>query len=93
MLGIPWQWGAIIGTLAMLGDLLASFCKRRLDYPPSSHAIGLDYLPESLLPLLLIAPLFPLGFFTVLLVASGFYVVASLLSRIFYRLGIRKHPY
>jgi CDP-2,3-bis-(O-geranylgeranyl)-sn-glycerol synthase len=93
LLGIHWQWGALIGTLAMIGDLVASFCKRRLGYPPSSHVGGLDYLPESLLPLLVIAPFFPLNLLSILIVTLAFCVAAPLLSRLFYQSGIRRHPY
>jgi CDP-2,3-bis-(O-geranylgeranyl)-sn-glycerol synthase len=93
LLGVHWQWGATIGMLAMIGDLIASFCKRRLGYPPSSHVVGLDYLPESLLPLVVIAPLFPLNLLSIVIVTVAFCVVAPVLSRIFYQLGIRRHPY
>ncbi|MEJ2592438.1 MAG: CDP-archaeol synthase, partial [Candidatus Thiodiazotropha sp.] len=40
LVGIAWLWGTVIGGFAMLGDLLASFTKRRLGYPPSSQAVG-----------------------------------------------------
>lgn len=93
LLGIDWHWGTAIGGLAMLGDLLASFTKRRLGYPPSSQAIGLDQIPESLLPLLVIAPAFQLHWWSVLMVVLGFTVVVPLLSRLFYLIGIRRRPY
>jgi CDP-2,3-bis-(O-geranylgeranyl)-sn-glycerol synthase len=44
--------GAVFGLLAMLGDLVSSFIKRRLDIATSQSAPLLDQLPESLLPLL-----------------------------------------
>lgn len=44
--------GALFGVMAVLGDLLSSFVKRRLGFAPSSQAIGLDQLPESLFPVL-----------------------------------------
>lgn len=93
LLGVDWHWGAAIGGLAMLGDLLASFTKRRLGYAPSSQAIGLDQIPESLLPLLLLAPAFELRWWSILIVVLGFAVVVPLLSRLFYLLGIRRRPY
>src|SRR5215470_7448659 len=43
--------GALIAGFAMIGDLFSSFLKRRLKFPPSSKAIGLDQIPESLFPL------------------------------------------
>ena len=93
LVGIAWHWGTAIGGFAMLGDLLASFTKRRLGYPPSSQAVGLDQIPESLLPLLVIAPVFNLRWWSVLVVVLGFCVVVPLLSRLFYLMGIRRRPY
>jgi CDP-2,3-bis-(O-geranylgeranyl)-sn-glycerol synthase len=93
LMGIGWPWGAAIGGLAMLGDLIASFTKRRLGYPPSSQAIGLDQIPESLIPLLVIAPAFQLKLWSIFMVVLAFSVVVPLLSRLFFLLGIRRHPY
>jgi CDP-2,3-bis-(O-geranylgeranyl)-sn-glycerol synthase len=93
LLGIEWQEGATIGGLAMLGDMIASFSKRRLGYPPSSQAIGLDQIPESLLPLLVIAPAFQLNAWSIFLIVLAFCIVVPLLSRLFFMLGIRRHPY
>lgn len=93
LLGIDWQWGTAIGGLAMLGDLIASFIKRRLGYPPSSQALGLDQIPESLVPLLVIAPAFGLKVWSIFLIVLAFSVVVPLLSRLFYLVGIRRRPY
>src|ERR1700732_2193060 len=51
LLGLDWTIGGRLGALAMLGDLAASFTKRRLGRPPSSRATGLDQIPEALFPL------------------------------------------
>lgn len=93
LLGIDWRWGGAIGAFAMLGDLLASFIKRRLGYPPSSQAIGLDQIPESLIPLLLVAPVFQLGIWSIFLLVLAFSLVVPLLSWLFYLLGVRRRPY
>ncbi len=93
IMGIDWHWGALLGGFAMLGDLLASFTKRRLGFPPSSQAFGLDQIPESLVPLLVIAPLFPLKWWSIAIVVIAFAVVVPLLSRLFFLLGIRRRPY
>jgi CDP-2,3-bis-(O-geranylgeranyl)-sn-glycerol synthase len=93
LLGIDWRWGAAIGGLAMLGDLIASFTKRRLGYPPSSRAFGLDQIPESLVPLLVIAPTFQLNAWSIVMVVLAFTLVVPLLSRLFFLLGIRRRPY
>ena len=46
LLGLGWEVGALVGTIAMASDLLSSFVKRRLGLAPSSQAIGLDQIPE-----------------------------------------------
>ena len=93
LIGIPWLTGAMIGLLAMLGDLTASFIKRRLGLPPSSQAVGLDQLPESLLPMFYCASSLDLEWCAVLKVMLGFWISEVLLSRLLFRLGIRRHPY
>ncbi|MCU7797947.1 MAG: CDP-archaeol synthase, partial [Candidatus Thiodiazotropha sp. (ex Myrtea spinifera)] len=67
--------------------------KRRLGYPPSSQAIGLDQIPESLVPLLFIAPVFPLPWWSVLIVVAAFAVVVPILSWLFFLIGVRRRPY
>jgi CDP-2,3-bis-(O-geranylgeranyl)-sn-glycerol synthase len=49
--------GAGFGALAMLGDLLSSFFKRRLGLRSGHSAPLLDQLPETLLPLWIMQPL------------------------------------
>ncbi len=93
ILGIPWAWGATIGALAMLGDLMASFIKRRLGYAPSSHADGLDQIPESLLPLLVLSPVFDLNLLQIVITVTAFYLMSRLLSYVLFRIGIRQTPY
>jgi CDP-2,3-bis-(O-geranylgeranyl)-sn-glycerol synthase len=93
ILGLEWYWGAAIGALAMLGDLMGSFIKRRLGFAPSSQAVGLDQIPESLVPLLVIAPFFDLTFWSIFIILLAFSVVVPLLSRLFFLLGIRRRPY
>jgi CDP-2,3-bis-(O-geranylgeranyl)-sn-glycerol synthase len=50
VLGFAWTSGLLIASVAMSGDLLSSFVKRRLSLPPSSRATGIDQIPECLLP-------------------------------------------
>lgn len=52
LLGLSWWAGGLGGLLAMIGDLLSSFCKRRSGIDCGSSAFLLDQLFESLLPLL-----------------------------------------
>ena len=93
VLGFDWQIGPIIGSLAMLGDLLSSFIKRRLGHPSGAMAVGLDHLPESLLPLLACAPLLGLTLWQVILISLAFMLADLLLSRALYAIGIGDHPH
>lgn len=52
LIGWPVWLGLTIGATAMLGDMLASFLKRRLGLAPSTNSPGLDQIPEALLPAL-----------------------------------------
>ncbi len=92
-LGLPAQIGIIIGAAAMAGDLLSSFIKRRLGMASSSMALGLDQIPESLLPLLAVAGEFGLTWTTIILIILGFVVAELALSQVLFRLGVRNRPY
>ena len=83
----------IIGLAAMLGDVLSSFIKRRLGLDSSSQSVGLDQIPEALLPLLAVAETFALGGLTIAMIVGGFAVLELTLSPLFYWLGIRNRPY
>lgn len=93
LIGIDWRIGMVTGFLAMVGDLTGSFLKRRLGIKPSTRAIGLDQIPESLLPLLVLARPLHLPWLSVLMISFGFLILDLTLSRLFYWLGVRKHPY
>ena len=77
----------------MVGDCLSSFIKRRLHLPSSARALGLDQIPESLLPLLGVWHQFSLTLEGIALTVAGFFILELGLSRILYKLHIRKHPY
>jgi len=85
--------GMVIGFAAMLGDLLSSFIKRRIGVPTSGMALGLDQIPEVLLPLLVVAGEFALTWPTIAWIVVGFIVLELSLSLVFYWLGIRNRPY
>jgi CDP-2,3-bis-(O-geranylgeranyl)-sn-glycerol synthase len=57
--GLNWSVGAAVAALSLLGDLLSSACKRRLRRAPGSVVPLIDQLPESILPLAVLA--LPLG--------------------------------
>jgi CDP-diglyceride synthetase len=93
LMGLQWELGIVIAALAMAGDLISSFVKRRMALPSSSMALGLDHIPESLLPLLGSALLLPLNFVDVLAGVTIFCAGALLLSPILYRFNLRDRPY
>ena len=93
LLGPGWQTGLVVGATAMAGDLLSSFVKRRLDRKPSSQAMGLDQVPESLLPLFACRAALGLGLLDILAVLAAFFVGEIALSRLLYRLHVRDEPY
>jgi CDP-diglyceride synthetase len=93
ILGIDWRIGLVVGAGAMAGDLISSFFKRRLGRSPSSRALGLDQMPESLIPLLATADALRLGVDDVLAVVAIFLIGEIVLSRWLYKLRLRDQPY
>jgi CDP-2,3-bis-(O-geranylgeranyl)-sn-glycerol synthase len=89
VLGLPWQTGALFGAWAMAGDLASSFLKRRLGMPPSSTAVGLDQIPESLLPLLALRRELGLGGWEVAALTAAFFALGFAAPRLLYRLRPR----
>lgn len=93
LLGFPATIGFIAGAAAMLGDLISSFIKRRLGLPSSAMALGLDQIPESLLPLIALWPVLALTLADAVVILAAFFSGELLLSRLLYRLHIRDRPY
>lgn len=93
ILDLPWQVGALIATGAMAGDLLSSFIKRRLSIPPSGMALGLDQIPESLLPLLAVRHFIDLSAWHIVALVTAFIAIDLLLSRVLFKLHLRNRPY
>jgi hypothetical protein len=77
----------------MVGDLFSSFLKRRLKIPSSSMAIGLDQIPEALLPALVARCVLPLTLFDIAAIVLVFFIAELLFSRLFFALKIRDQPY
>jgi len=92
-LGLEPIIGALTGGLAVIGDLLSSFLKRRLDFAPSSQAIGLDQIPEALCPMLVCALVLPLSAVDVILLVAAFSVGVIVFSPVLHRVGIRDRPF
>lgn len=93
IIGVTMALAAKFSALAMAGDLLSSFIKRRLGYSESSRSRLLDVIPESALPLVLLSQPLGLSPLAVLLTICVFFVLEIILSLLLYRLHIRKRPY
>lgn len=91
--GIEPLTGTLFGALTMAGDLLASFIKRRIGCAESSRARGLDTVPESLLPILLLKEPLALSLIDIMLIVALFFLIEECISPVLYRLHIRKRPY
>ena len=92
-LGLSFGFGALFGALAMLGDLISSFVKRRRGLKPSSMALGLDQIPEALLPTVAAAFYLELTLLDVVLIVALFFSLEVILSPLLFLLNIRKRPY
>jgi CDP-archaeol synthase len=93
LLGYSLGLGAEVGALAMLGDALSSFVKRRLGVTPSGRAIGIDQIPEALLPLLVIRGTLALSLLQIAAITLAFFALEIPLARLAFRLGLRDRPY
>jgi CDP-2,3-bis-(O-geranylgeranyl)-sn-glycerol synthase len=93
LIGYSTHTGALFATASLSGDLVSSFIKRRLNIPPSSRALGLDQLPESILPLLFCWQALDLDMPTAMTIVLIFFWGELVLSLILFRLNIRDHPY
>lgn len=93
LLGLGFALGALLGGVAMAGDLFSSFIKRRLGLRPSSQATGLDQIPESLFPLLACGDALSLSLFDIVATVAIFFIGEILLSRLLYGWRLRDRPY
>jgi hypothetical protein len=76
--------GAGFGALAMLGDLVSSFCKRRLGLR-SGHSVPLlDQIPETLLPLWLMQPALGASAIEIAIAITAFSGIDLLFTRLLY---------
>jgi CDP-archaeol synthase len=93
LIGMGLTIGAIVASAAMAGDLFSSFVKRRLNFPPSSRALGLDQVPESLFPMLACRDALSLTIADIALGVGIFFVGELILSRLLYQVHLRDEPY
>src|SRR5690242_9824180 len=93
LLGLDIAIGAVVAVTAMAGDLFSSFVKRRMNFPSSSQAIGLDQIPESLFPMLACRNVLSLAAGDIALGVAIFFIGELLVSRLLFRLRVRDRPY
>ena len=93
LVGLKPEIGSLLAGTAMVGDLFSSFVKRRLNFPPSSRALGLDQVPESLFPLLACQYALGLTVADISLTVTVFFVGEIILSRLLYKAHLRDEPY
>ncbi len=91
VLGLPWQIGLLVALGAMLGDLLASFTKRRLGLASSTTVPLLDTVPESLIPVLLVMQHLALDWLDLALLILAFALLDLALTPLGHRLFARRH--
>jgi CDP-archaeol synthase len=93
LIGLSVKQGAIAASFAMIGDVISSFTKRRIGLRPSSQAIGLDQIPESLLPFAALGRTLNLSPLDVAAGVALFLGSEVLASRLLYEAKIRDEPY
>jgi hypothetical protein len=93
LIGLDPMIGLTVAGAAMAGDLFSSFVKRRLNLPPSSQAVGLDQIPESLLPMLACRDALSLTAVDIALGVGVFFAGELVLSRLLFRAHLRDEPY
>lgn len=93
LMGLPWMEGALIAASAMIGDLFSSFVKRRMNVTPSDQLLGVDQIPEALLPVLQATGVMRLTIWDVAAIVAFFFVGELVASRVLYVLKIRDQPY
>ncbi len=92
VLDMPLWLGATAGIASMVGDLLSSFIKRRLDLPSGSNVPGLDQVFEGALPFAFYAPYYAFGavYSTFLL---AFFSVGAYAGSYFLKNILRREPF
>jgi CDP-2,3-bis-(O-geranylgeranyl)-sn-glycerol synthase len=93
LIGYSVVTGVLFSVASLSGDLVSSFIKRRLGLSPGSRALGLDQVPEATLPLLFCWQPLGMDIVTAVIVIVLFFVGELILSRLFFRLHLRDHPY
>ena len=91
LIDVPVPVSLSIALFAMLGDLLSSFFKRRLNKAPGHNMIGIDQIPESLLPLLAIRSQLELDILAIVFIVVSFIITDLVISYILEKILRKKH--
>jgi CDP-2,3-bis-(O-geranylgeranyl)-sn-glycerol synthase len=81
-LGLDPALGVVFAALAMTGDLGTSFLKRRCRLPSGASVLGLDQLPEALLPLWMLQARLDLELHAMMVTAALFLVLDLIGTRL-----------
>lgn len=96
LLGVSWWCAALAALLAMAGDLLSSFIKRRRAYASGEEVVILDQFFESLFPTLFLSFFLPLSLLQLTAVLACFIFISYWTSRfqqfILYRPPLKNYP-
>ena len=93
LMGFSLGFSLLFAALAMAGDLLSSFIKRRCALEPSDQFLGVDQIPEAFLPCIFAVIVTGLQWWWAILLPLLFAVLELLVSGPLYKLKIRKRPY
>jgi CDP-2,3-bis-(O-geranylgeranyl)-sn-glycerol synthase len=76
LLGFSIATGLAVAAAAMAGDVFSSFIKRRMGAASGTSYPLLDLIPESLAPLLLLRPSYPLAWWDIVMILVGFVILS-----------------
>lgn len=91
--GPGFLFGLLFGALALAGDLLSSFIKRRMGLASSERMSWLDQVPEAAFPVILAMGWGLIGAWAGLFIVVFFTLSNMWVSPLLYRLGIRRQPH
>lgn len=91
--GHGFVFGLLFGLLALAGDLLSSFIKRRLGLKSSARMPWLDQAPEAMFPVLYAVERGLVDAWGALFIVVFFTLSNMWVSPLLYRLGIRRQPH
>lgn len=86
LLALPWSIGLLVALGAMLGDLIASFSKRRLGLAPGESAHLLDEIPEALMAVVFVRSALGLSLIQAVLIVVFFGLLHVILMPVVSRL-------